>query len=252
MSACRLLSYNVRYAGLDEGDHAWRRRRDAVAAAVDRLDPAVACLQEVWRDQLAALRERLPAYEWVAERDPADVGEHTPIGYRPERVTPRAAGVFGIAPDPEDRTTLAWDAALPRSATWAEFAVDGRRVRCHSIHLDDRGARARLEGAGLLLERARTADCPAVLAGDYNSEPGDPAYDRLAAHLADARDLAGEVVGPAATYTGFGGDAVASGADERRLDHVFCTTGLGVERFAVDPSDASDHRPVVVDLQVGE
>lgn len=44
----RLLSYNVRYAGLDVDENAWAHRRDGVASVLRFHDPDAVCLQEVW------------------------------------------------------------------------------------------------------------------------------------------------------------------------------------------------------------
>lgn len=255
----RVATYNVRYSGLDDGSLAWEARRDAVAATVRELSPDAVALQECWMGQLGDLRERLPDYGWAAAPD--DVGAHTPVGYRTDRVDCDAVDAFGVAPGGE-RGVLAWDAAVPRTVTRATLRVPGveRAVPVFSVHLDHRGERARLEGARLV--RDRLPDGPVVVAGDCNCEPGSEPYRVLAAELDDSRAVAAGRSGPEATYVGFGGRGTGEpGAPEaKRIDYVF-VRGFDVAAYrVVAPDDVgvslgddatlppSDHLPVVVDL----
>jgi endonuclease/exonuclease/phosphatase family metal-dependent hydrolase len=129
----RLLSYNVRYSTLDSGDDVWAERRDGVASVIRFHAPDVVCLQEVWEDQLSDLRDRLPAYAWV-HADTAS-GEHTPIGYRPDRVTVRDSDAFSLSETPGDLHAMDWDTTVPRVTTTAgldaaatDRAADRREV----------------------------------------------------------------------------------------------------------------------------
>ncbi|MEZ3143477.1 endonuclease/exonuclease/phosphatase family protein [Halobaculum sp. MBLA0143] len=251
----RVVAYNVRYAGLDEGSIAWERRRDRVADVLAGLEPDVIALQECWHGQLDDLRARTP-HEWVAFPD--ENGSHTPVGFDPERFERVDATAFGIAPDGE-LGVVAWDAAFPRVAT--RVTLRDRETQATfpvvSLHLDHRGSEARLEGARLV--RDRLPDGPAVVAGDCNCTPDAPPYAAFTESLSDSRRAAGETVGPRATYVGFGGRAhdEDSPADRRRLDYVF-TRGFETRRYAVHAGGAdgddepagrpSDHRPVAADL----
>lgn len=248
----RVCSYNIRYAGLDEGRVAWPKRRDGVAGALRLYRPDAVALQECWLEQLPDLRARLPAYEWVAHPDRN--GEHTPIGYRPDRLEHVDSGAFGLAPGGE-RAVPAWDADIPRQVTHARLRdrESGEPFTLFSVHLDHRGERARTEGAKLL--RERLPDGRVLLAGDYNCSTADPPYRTLTAVLDDARAEATHVLGPEETYVGF--DGAGFGEDEptaRRLDYVLLR-GFEVDAYAVGPAVdddwhyPSDHLPVVVDLR---
>jgi endonuclease/exonuclease/phosphatase family metal-dependent hydrolase len=270
----RVVTYNVRYSGLDDGTLAWPNRVDGVAARLSSLDPDLVGLQECWLDMLDDLRERLP-FGWVAERDGS--GEHTPVAYRADRFERVAGGRFQLSETPSDRGSVGWDAALPRVAHHATYRdTDGRRVRHVNVHFDHAGETARLEGARLvsrwLADRAAASPVDAVVVtGDLNCRPGSPphalltgtearrgetaavdAVDGAGNTLRDAREDASEVVGPSSTYTGF--EAPRPG---RILDHVF-TAGARVRRYRVVPDrdggerSRSDHLPVVVDLSIGD
>lgn len=276
----RLLSYNVRYAGLDTGANAWEQRRDGVASVVGFHRPDLVALQEVWMTQLDDLRERLPSFDWIGER--ILDGEHTPVGHRPDRFAVTDREVFALSEDPEAYEVPGWDASLPRVTTRVSFreVESGARFAVFNTHFDHEGTQARLESARLLRERVADLDVPAIVAGDLNCGRDDPPYRILAGGreargdengnsedrdadgedrdddnqtgLTDARTVAADPQhGPETTFNDF--DAPRPG---ERMDHVFVTDGIAVRRYGV-PTDVdrrgrypSDHFPVVVDFEV--
>ncbi|TQS44583.1 endonuclease/exonuclease/phosphatase family protein [Cryptosporangium phraense] len=80
-------------------------------------------------------------------------------------------------------------------------------------------------------------DEPTILGGDINETDGGPAWKALATHLADA-----------------GTDDPSPTFRTRRIDGLFVTPGLPVRDYRVldmpDTRVASDHRPVVADVQL--
>ncbi|MEZ3114386.1 endonuclease/exonuclease/phosphatase family protein [Halobaculum sp. MBLA0147] len=264
-AAVRIVTYNVRYAQLDEGAAAWDDRRERVAAQLRALAPDAVALQECWYGQLEDLLDRLDGYEAVAFPD--ENGAHTPILVQAGRLGVVDGGVYGVAPDGE-LGVVAWDASYPRVVTRATLRVrepaaetEGEETTptldLHSVHLDHEGAEARREGARVVCERL--ADGPAVVAGDCNCLPDSPPYRVFTEEygLADSRAVAASVAGPAETYVGFGGRAVDEDGAPRakRLDYAFCR-GVSVRahrtvQSARPPAERpSDHRPVVVDLRI--
>lgn len=245
----RLLSYNVRYAGLDTGENAWERRRDGVAGVVRFHGPDIVCLQEVWQDQLPDLRERLPAYEWVGTRSSG--GEHTPVGYRPDRFEPLEEAAFSLSETPADLTAYDWGAAIPRVTTVVTLrdADAGGRVSVVDTHFDHESEAARDRSADLLVDRLGDRSPPTVVAGDLNCTPeGRPHRTLVDAGFEDARVAADAPHGPETTFNDF--EAPQAG---ERIDHVL-VDGPGVERFGVLADlDArgrypSDHFPLLVEL----
>lgn len=246
-----VATYNIRYAGLDDGPRAWERRRDEVAATIRAAAPDVIALQECWLDQRGDLEDLIPTYEWVGEAD--RTGEHTPIGYDPTRITVESSGTFGVAPNGE-RGVIGWDGLLPRTVTHATLCdrVTNAEFTVVSVHLDHQGTRARVEGARLIDDRL--PDHPTVVAGDLNCEPGTEPYQILTAALEDAHDAAGERTGRDETYIGYEGGPMGETPTPRprRIDYVF-VRGFRVVTYAtvalkgagVQPSD---HLPVVVEV----
>lgn len=250
----RVLSYNVRYAELDTGENRWPKRRDGVADVVRFHEPDVVCLQEVWQGQLPDLRARLSGYEWVARRH--NDGEHTPIGYRPDRLSPTEETAFSLSETPVDLDAIGWEAAVPRVTTTAVFTdatgeADGP-FRVVSTHFDHLRERARRRSAELLAERFGGAAEPTILAGDLNCTPADPPHERLlASGFRDARAAIDRPHGPESTFNDFG-----TPQPDSRIDHVLVDGGVDIERFGVCTDldrrglYPSDHFPVLVDCDL--
>lgn len=252
----RLVSYNVLYQIVSPEGHGWADRRGSVLAELDRLGPDVIAFQEVWTGQFDDLRDGLDEFSWVAA---TDAPAHTPIAYRGERFEAVESGTFWLSPPDAAPGTPGWDATYQRLATYAVLsdAETDARLTVVNVHLDHEGERARRAGIALARERLTdAAEGPAVLAGDFNCRPGDPAHRQATADrdarcsLTDAAARSDDIEGPAETYTGFPEDD----SQPQDIDHVLVSTELNVERVVtcVPPDETdrrpSDHRPVLVDL----
>lgn len=225
MSTLRVLSYNVL---------SLRRGTDRVAAVVRACAPDVVCVQEAprfvgWRRKCHALA--------------AAAGLRVVTGGRP-------AGAVLLLARPGLRVVATRDVKLPwhpprhrRGLAIGVFDAGGTEVTIASTHLSLNDAE-RLAQAGLVLGHLAALGRPAVLAGDVNEDPDDPAWRVLAAAMADAY-----VVAPA-------GDGLTSTAEHprRRIDAVFVDRALGVGSCGVPAvpglAEASDHRPVLAVVEV--
>ena len=220
MTTLRVLSYNVL---------SLRRGTDRVAAVIRACDPDVVCVQEAprflfWRRRCRALA--------------AASGLVMVTGGRP------AAAVMVLA-KPGLPLVTRRDVKLPwhpprhrRGLAIAVFRAGGAEVSVASTHLSlDPGERR--AQAALALRHATRDACPAILAGDVNETPGDPAWRLLAAALPDAYATAPD------------GDGLTSTAEHprRRIDGVFVDRRLRVVSCGVPDvpgiKAASDHRPVL-------
>lgn len=146
------------------------------------------------------------------------------------------------------------DISMPgRHGTAAALRIDGVTVRLAGVHLLNpvhypwwvtaRDRDTQLDG---LMEWADTGSGPIVVAGDFNASPRWTAYRRMTARFGDlvvdwARGQGGR---PERTWGWRPGWPLLL-----RIDHVF---GLGVEatHVSVVPIHGSDHRALVVDLEV--
>ncbi|MFI0487319.1 endonuclease/exonuclease/phosphatase family protein [Actinomadura sp. 9N215] len=233
MPSVRLLSYNVRSLRDDPA---------AVARIVRALAPDVVCLQEVprfwtWRIQRRRLA-RACGLDIAAGRRACGLAVLAAPHVR------RAAREFHLlTPDPELHR---------RALAIAVLEIGGARLIAASTHLDLRdGPRLRHVHEILAhLDRSRARHrSPVVLAGDVNEEPGGPSWTLLTDHFQDAYAAAP-----------WGDELTFSARDpRRRIDAVFTDknvqiTACGVptddETITADYPAATDHRPVLAELEI--
>jgi len=134
----------------------------------------------------------------------------------------------------------------PRGALWVEVEKDGVTWQVINTHLGLVPKEQQVQAAALArdwLADARFVS-PGVLLGDFNATPYSVAYKILAGGMSDAQKLNGKT--PTACFP--------SSFPFLRIDHVFVTKKVKVTQvsspFHAKSRTASDHLPLVVDLQV--
>jgi endonuclease/exonuclease/phosphatase family metal-dependent hydrolase len=137
----------------------------------------------------------------------------------------------------------------PRGALWVAIKVGGVELEVLNTHLglvprEQRIQAAALKGPGWLGRTDRRG--PLVVTGDLNAGRASATFRALMAGMTDARAAAG---------AGRGTPTFPSQMPVLQLDHVLVSEGVGVCAVTT-PMDAltrraSDHLPLVVDLEIG-
>lgn len=248
-----VLSWNVRYGTARDGQDAWPRRRDALAAAIVAESPAVLGVQEALHDQLQFLDGQLPHHQRIGEgRDGGQRGEHAALYVDTRRFEIAASGTFWLSPTPDVTGSVGWDAALTRVCTWATLRERSseRSLTVWNVHLDHRGQEARRRSAELVAQRLATQPGPHVVLGDFNAGEGSPPLQAL--HAAGLRDTFRDLHPDAravGTFHAFGGKT-----DGDKIDYLLASPGLVSERAAILSAPGpngrwpSDHHGVVATL----
>jgi endonuclease/exonuclease/phosphatase family metal-dependent hydrolase len=119
--------------------------------------------------------------------------------------------------------------------------VGRRLVRFLATHIDFRGDDSeRVLNVGEIRAAVESEpDLPAIVAGDFNDLPGRRVHRLMKEFVADAWEAGGEGDG----FT------IPASAPQRRIDYVFVTRGITVDRAWVPETEASDHRPVLAELR---
>ena len=219
----RAVTYNV---------HGYRGGLDAVADVLVRAHADVVCVQECGSRR--ALR-RLGAKVGMEA-----VSSHRPFG----RV--HNAVLVAVPWEIDERrveTFSQGSGARPRGYVAVTMRAHGLRLTVVSVHMSLTAKERRVHAAELT-EKLDAHGHPVMIGGDLNEEPGGPAIVRISARFSDAYAAVGELPGntfPAVEPTG-------------RIDYLFVTghlrpTGAWVPAGR-GPQSASDHLPVVVDLEL--
>lgn len=262
---CRLnvMSFNIRYDNPDDSLDNWKYRKDRAAKAIRFYDADIVGTQEVLKNQLDDLKERLPQYTaiGVGRDDGEEDGEYNALFFKTERFDSLETGTFWLSETPDVPGSLGWDGACKRVATWARLRdrESGKTLLAVNTHLDHVGVTARREGINLLFNKINELGqgCPVILTGDFNSTPDSDVVAHITDstnpnHLTDSRSVAGVVYGPEWSWHDFG----KLPYDRRPLiDYVFVRGNMEVERYGVlaeteNEAFLSDHSPVLVTVDI--
>ncbi len=246
------MTFNVRTAAADDGPDRWENRRELVAQVIRSQTPDVLAIQEALPEQVDWLLELFPNYVAVGQhREGGRRGEFSGMLVDDSRLRVDRSGQMWIAPEPDRVGAIGWDAALPRTITWAQLVdrLTGATLQVYATHLDHRGAQARDEGARMIVEHAAATagprGTPVLVLGDLNAGEDSPPLERLCtAGLRDTLRIADPDAEAVGTYHGFDGTR-----DGEKLDYVLCSEQFEVLAAAIltDSKDGrypSDHFPV--------
>ena len=229
--ALKVLTWNIQY-GSDRGadPNGWPERQGLLRAALERERPAVLCVQEALAAQLEFLDRCLPGHarEGAGRDDGKTKGEHCAVYWDGARFERLDGGTFWLSEAPE-APGRAWGEQYNRICTWVRLKdkPSGRVLRVFNTHLP-LAPEAREKAARLVVKRLKggAPGEPLILAGDFNSGPGSPAWKAFAeAGLVNTEKSAGKEPGTA-TYHKMGIGLVC-------LDAIFASDAWEVREHRV-------------------
>ena len=257
------MTFNIRYGAAADGPDAWPQRREMVVDVIRRFDGDFVGIQEALPDQIAYLRESLPAYRLIVRSRLADPqqGEAVPLLYRHQRwrLDEAQQGTFWLSDMPEVPASATWGNGIPRIVTWGRFVEGrtGRAVYVYNVHFDHASEPSRQKSAILLAKRiaGREHPDPVILTGDFNCGELSNAIrylkgeqDQTPLKLVDTFRVQHPDEKVVGTFGEFRGTR-----DGQKIDYVFALPGvkvLGSEivYFNHDGRYPSDHYPVTAEM----
>ena len=233
----RVMSYNIHHAeGLDG-----RLDVERIARVITDAGPDIVGLQEVDR-----------GVERTQKRDlPAELARLTGMTVHFEKNIPHQGGQYGNAvlskfPIKRAKNTHLKSFANGEQRGVQQLVLDvhGREVLFMNTHLDARRDPAEREhSAGELRTIVAAAGAlPVIMVGDFNAVPSAPSVVAVAAFLTDAWT---------ALYPDQTGYTIPVRKPTRRIDYVWITpASLTPLKMWIPSTEASDHLPIVADLQL--
>ena len=239
----RVLTYNIR-----SGNGDLRR----TAETIRKLAPDIAGLQEVdvgWAERSAFADQARLLGEILGMQV-----RFAPIYTLPGADSTQPERQFGVAllsrypivgwkNDTLTRLSTQVPSALPAPAPGlleATIDVNGTAVRVFNTHLDYRSdPRVRRRQVEEMLAYIGDAAVPTLVFGDLNAGPEAPELQPLLQRL---RDTWQSRATPGFTYP--------ADKPEKRIDYVLTSKHFRVRSASVPVTEASDHRPVLVELMI--
>jgi endonuclease/exonuclease/phosphatase family metal-dependent hydrolase len=249
----------------------WRERQPGIRATIERFDPDVIALQEVWSaeettqaDELAealGYSATFAAPSYPSAPDPPDAPDHAGV----------ELGVALLSRWPivqRDVITLparhrAWDPVILKASVAHQAGPLPVLVAClehATCYSDDRLAQAALL-ADLATDPAADGPCPSLAMGDWNAAADSAVLRPLRDVLIDAWRAGGGAPDAITLPSTHPSAPLEAGPElvDQRIDHIFFRPGqedqlvhvesVAIAGDAIDGVFPSDHRAVVVDLR---
>jgi len=237
------MTFNIhRGAGSDE-----RLDLDRIAAVIADAEPDVVGLQEVdrhfsARSDFADQADELSRLLGMRRSYGPAIDDPPPGPALPRRQFGNAAlsrtKILGRA----NRILPSTAAVEHRALLRITVSVGGRPVDVYVTHLEARDRTQRSLQAGAVASAVAQRGGTAVVLADLNAEPG---ASELMPFTAVVQDAWPEVARP-----GDRGHTFPASKPRKRIDVVFHTPGIVVTSARVLETLASDHRPIVADIDV--
>ena len=249
MNIC-LFSLNLRFGLAKDGDNSWANRKTVYPMLIENHMADFFCFQEANDFQIDFLKNRLPGYGIIGQRDPApDFWQNNIICSHP-RWHCIEKQHFYLSDTPDKPSKFA-ESQWPRQCTIGVFQCGGYTLLCVNTHFDFK-PEVQDASARLIMDRlSKWPDAlPAILAGDFNANPGAGAY-RIFTRASQNRNPAfndafsGNFEG---TFHGFTGQA-----DKDPIDWILYRGALKKKRAEIIKDNfggqyPSDHYPLCAEF----
>lgn len=239
----KLLSYNIQSWDVTE------RRIKGIIDLIKRHDPDVICFQEVTIFWYSILRKEFQNTYQITGRDrfygdkkqiKRDF-ERNCVLFKKERFKSIKCRTYWLGPDiyNPSRFDGAYFNRIFTTAILKDIKTN-KKVQFISTHFDDRFENIRAKQGEVLAKYVSSQNMSLVLAGDFNSESVEKAYQRVSSVLTDVgKECHQEDI----TYHAYNKE------QQLRIDYVFINKEIKIKSFniikdAYEGLPPSDHYPV--------
>jgi endonuclease/exonuclease/phosphatase family metal-dependent hydrolase len=252
--AVRIISFNVRCANDLYGSV--KGRSELITAALSQFSADSFGVQEATQQWLDIINEKLgDRYAMVSQmRDSKSSSEASAVFYLKDKYNLIDSGTIWLSDTPDvfaSKFTLSF---CPRIATWVvlENKTDGTRYTHINTHLDHVLESVRVKQIEVLSGKIAELEAlgyPVVCTGDFNSDEGNDAYNKMTEVLSDAKYIARESDN-GRTYHNYG--RVLFG--KKPIDFIFVSEGVSVDTYKIidekiDRMYLSDHAGLCADIR---
>lgn len=132
-----------------------------------------------------------------------------------------------------------------RSLAITQVMIQEQPVTFISTHLG-LAEEERADQVEIILQYLTQITNPVIVVGDWNAEPNSLAYTKITEKLVDVAELYGKA------EPTFPASSVIEEEDKKRIDYIFVSPEIRVEKVEVIHSQASDHLPLKAVLRLSQ
>jgi endonuclease/exonuclease/phosphatase family metal-dependent hydrolase len=251
-SVLKVMTFNIRYDNPDDGENAWKVRKNYVAGIIKNNNVDFVGIQEGLKNQVDYLSRELRDYNriGIGRDDGKEAGEYSAIFFKAEKFEKLESNTFWLSETP-GKPGLGWDAVCNRIVTWGKFKdkKTGKIFYIFNTHFDHMGVLARRNSA-LLIKRTIDSLCsgePVIITGDFNSSADSEPYRIITAsggshkYFFDNSENISSAKhdGPEGTFTGFDINKDPTGP----IDFIFVSRGIKVDSHKTISARFNNHYP---------
>lgn len=251
-----VMSYNIRYNNLGDGQNCWDLRKDELAAQIKKYSPDIFGIQEGLHDQVQFLNNYFTdfSYAGVGRDDGKTKGEYSAIFYNKNRFKQIRSKTFWLSTTPS-KISVGWDASMERICTYVILYDKkfGKHLVIFNTHFDHLGEKARLKSSELIIKvigKIKKNDIPVVLMGDLNCEPDSEPIKIISEKLSNANTISEKKNhGPSGTFNNF----QQKYDKELQIDYIFVknlrvSDYQHIGDYRINGLVYSDHFPVLAKI----
>lgn len=253
-------TYNIRFDTDEDGQDAWKFRKQNVLSIIEKYKFDLLGLQEVRPTQLAFFAENTP-YKIIGKgRTDDELTEYNPILYNETRLELLEQDTFWLSETPNEISKYK-DADCVRICTWGRFVdrATEQQIIFMNTHLDHISSEARAFGMQAILQYVQEHkwNDPVVIVGDFNAGAEENWFEKVMdSGYQNTRDssVLGSF-GPKGTCTGVTFQHDLPLEDYQQIDYIFASQGIQPE-IHMTITDTfggkypSDHLPLLCKMLV--
>ena len=255
-----VMSFNIRLDIQSDGINSWDNRKDILIDLLKEYSPDFLGMQEVRKNQLVYLKEKLSEYDYIGISRSEDVeDEHSPIFFKKDKFSLISSNTFWLSETP-DKSSKGWDAAFNRIVSWGKFKEmkSDKILFVFNTHFDHIGLRARMESVKLLKKKIAeiTGNEDYIVTGDFNFDPNSDFYKLITSKenseialidVSQSDETTRKNIKP--TFNGFDLQNRIIGP----IDFIFAKPNISVQEYKVIDTlykgrFPSDHFPIIAKL----
>ena len=242
-----ILNLNLRFGLAADGANSWPFRAKAYPPLFDAYPSDFYTFQEANGFQVDFLRRLLPQYGVIGERRPAPDFWQSNVIFHHRRWRCISHDYFFLSETPDIPSKFD-KSQWPRQCTMGVYQCNGHSVAVINTHFDF-DPEIQRRSAELISRRLRSwiRPGPAVLAGDFNTEPGSSAYEVFSSNQAGFRNVFRPPY--AGTHHGFSGNTTGGTIDWILYRGHLTAAGAAVIVEKFNGIYPSDHFPLRADFE---
>jgi len=252
----KVITFNLRYDNVSDGENAWSYRKDKVASLFQFYDADIFGIQEGLSSQMKYLDSSLVAYHHVGigRDDGKTKGEYSAVFYKKAIFEVLQTSTFWLSETP-DTVSRGWDAVCNRICTYAllKNKKTHQKLWVFNTHLDHIGEKAQENSARLIIQKINnlnTENYPVILMGDFNMTPDKEPIQYISQIMMDSKLMSKKTeIANEGTFNAFEFCKPLSS----RIDYIF-VSGFNICKYRVLTDSyqckyLSDHLPVFIEIK---